>query len=322
MASIRFMLEKLFGREKKHPGWMAMSFIPEGLCLAHVQRVTDAKPVVTVCGVAADEGMNPKMLEKTAREMRLSHYHCSTLLVPHEYQMLVVEAPNVPPLELKTAMRWRIKDLLDFHIDDATIDVMDIPPDKNGGARAHSMYAVAARNSAIERRVKLFDAAKVPLEVIDIPELAQRNIAARLEEAGRGLALISFNDDGGLLTVTYGGELYLARHLDIGWQQLLRGEAESRETHFERITLELQRSLDNIERQFPFISISRLWIAFMPAAEALRAYLVNNLSVSVSVLDLNDVFDFSQVPAVGALNNQTRFFLTLGASLRHEERAL
>jgi MSHA biogenesis protein MshI len=234
----------------------------------------------------------------------------------------VVEAPNVPPLELKTAMRWRIKDLLDFHIDDATIDVMDIPPDKSGSSRAHSMYAVAARNSAIERRVKTFDSAKIPLEVIDIPEMAQRNIAARLEESGRGLALISFSEEAGLLTVTYQGELYLARHLDIGWQQLATGDHDAKQAHFERITLELQRSLDNIERQYPFISISRLHIAYMSAAEALRTYLANNLSVATSILDLNDVFDFSRVPAVGALNNQVRFFLTLGASLRREERAL
>jgi len=316
------MLEKMFGKQKKQPGWMALSFIPEGLCMAHVQPAADGKPLVTVCGVTADEGMNPQLLEKTAKTMQLARYHCSTLLAPHEYQMLVVEAPNVPPLELKTAMRWRIKDLLDFHIDDATIDVMDIPPDKSGSSRAHSMYAVAARNSAIERRVKTFDSAKIPLEVIDIPEMAQRNIAARLEESGRGLALISFSEDAGLLTVTYQGELYLARHLDIGWQQLVAGDHDAKQAHFDRITLELQRSLDNIERQFPFISISRLHIAYMPAAEALRAYLANNLSVATSILDLNDVFDFSRVPAVGALNNQVRFFLTLGASLRHEERAL
>lgn len=315
------MLEKFFGKQKKQPGWMALSFIPEGLCMAHVHAGED-KPVVTVCGVTADEGMNPQRLEKTAKEMHLAQYHCSTLLVPHEYQMLVVEAPNVPPPELKTAMRWRIKDLLDFHIDDATIDVLDIPPDKSGSARAHSMYAVAARNSAIERRVNTFNSAKIPLEVIDIPEMAQRNISARLEEAGRGLALISFSEDGGLLTVTYQGELYLARHLDVGWQQLAAADHAAKQAYFDRIALELQRSLDNIERQFPFISISRLFIAYMPDAESLRAYLTNNLYVSVSVLDLNDVFDFSRVPAVGALNNQVRFFLTLGASLRHEERTL
>lgn len=297
-----------------------MSYVPEGLCLAHVQTSATDKPQVTVCGVTTADGKQEKLLEKAAKDMHLERYNCSTLLAPHEYQMLVVEAPNVPALELKTAMRWRIKDLLDFHVDDATIDVLDIPPDSSGTARTHSMYAVAARNSAIERRVNLCHNANIPLEVIDIPEMAQRNIAARLEEPGRGLALISFSEDGGLLTVTYQGELYLARHLDIGWQQLAEGDAEAQQTQFDRITLELQRSLDNIERQFPFISIARLWLVHLPDMDGLRAYLAQNLSVAVSVLDLNDIFDFSRVPAVGALNNQARFFLTLGAALRHEER--
>ncbi len=290
--------------------------------MAHVQAVPNGKPLVTVCGVAMGQGMNAQGLEKIGREMHFARYHCTTVLSPHEYQMLVVEAPNVPPPELKTAMRWRVKDLLDFHIDDATIDVLDIPPDKTGAARAHSMYAVAARNSSVERRVTIFDKAKVPLEVIDIPEMAQRNISARLEEAGRGLALLAFEDESGLLTVTYNGDLYLARHIDLGWEQMMHADEEAKQGHFDRITLELQRSLDNIERQYPFISISRLWLGYMPEAEALRAYLTSNLYVGVSVLDLNDVFDFSRVPAVGALNNQARFFLTLGASLRHEEIAL
>lgn len=316
------MFAKLFGSQKKQAGWMALSFVPEGLCMAHVQPVPNGKPVVTVCGMAAGQGMNAQGLEKVGREMHFARYRCTTLLSPHEYQMLVVEAPNVPPPELKTAMRWRVKDLLDFHIDDATIDVLDIPPDKGGAARAHSMYAVAARNSSVERRVSMFDSAKIPLEVIDIPEMAQRNISARLEDAGRGLAVLSFDDDSGLLTVTHNGELYMARHLDLGWEQMVHADEAAKQGHFDRITLELQRSLDNIERQFPFISISRLWLTYMPEAEALRAYIANNLHVAVAVMDLNDVFDFSRVPAVAALDNQARFFLTLGASLRHEERVL
>ena len=298
-----------------------MSYVPEGLCLAHVQPSGDDKPVVTVCGVTPDNGKQDKLLEKAAKEMHLGRYHCSVLLAPSEYQMLVVEAPNVPAAEIKTAMRWRVKDLLDFHIDDATLDVLDIPPDSSGVARSHAMYAVAARNSTIEQHVNQCHHAHIPLQAIDIPEMAQRNIAARLEEPGRGLAMISFSEDSGLLTVTYHGELYLARHLDIGWRQLAQGDVDEQQTQFDRIALELQRSLDNIERQFQFINISRLWLAHLPDMDALRVYLAQNLSVAVSVLDLNDIFDFSRVPAVGALNNQARFFLTLGAALRREERA-
>ncbi len=299
-----------------------MRYVPEGLCLAHVQSHGHDKPLVTLCGVTTGEANSDQLLAKAAKEMQVARYHCSTLLAPKEYQMLVVEAPNVPAPELKTAMRWRIKDLLDFHIDDATIDVLDIPPEKGNTVSAHSMYAVAARNSVIEQRINQFHQSNIALEVIDIPEMAQRNISARVEDTGRGLALMSFTENEGLLTVTYQGELYLARHLDIGWEQLAQGDANAKQAQFDRITLELQRSLDNLERQFKFISISRLLIAHLPDMEGLRNYLAQNLSVSVTVLDLNDIFDFSRVPAVGALDNQARFFLTLGAALRHEERAL
>lgn len=316
------MLRKFFSGAKKQSGWMAIRYVPEGLCLAHVQAHGHDKPLVTLCGVTTGDAKSNGLLTKAAKEMQLARYHCSTLLAPNEYQMLVVEAPNVPAPELKTAMRWRIKDLLDFHIDDATLDVLDIPPEKNNAVGTHSMYAIAARNSVIEQRINQFHQSNIALEVIDIPEMAQRNISARVEDTGRGLALMSFTENAGLLTVTYQGELYLARHLDIGWEQLAQGDANAKQAQFDRITLELQRSLDNLERQFKFISISRLLIAHLPDMEGLRNYLAQNLSVSVTVLDLNDIFDFSRVPAVGALNNQARFFLTLGAALRHEERAL
>ncbi len=315
------MLARLLGKNKKEPGWMAMTFSAEGLCLAHARPIAGEKPQVTVCGVVEIAGSNVQALRKIARDMHLDRYRCTTLLSPHEYQLVVVEAPNVPPAELKAAMRWRVKDLLDFHVDDATLDVLDIPPDPNAPTRNHSMYVVAARNTSIERRVKLFDAGKVPLEVIDIPEMAQRNIAARLEPEGRGVALLSFEEDSGLLTVTFHGELYLSRHLDIGWTQLREASTDARQGHFDRITLELQRSLDNLERQFAFISVAQLWIAPFPDAEALRAHLAVNLYVPVMLLDLNEVFDFSRVPAVGAVENQVRFFHVLGATLREETRA-
>lgn len=314
------MFSRFFRKTAKQPGWMALAFAADGLCMAHTQPRNGEKALVTVCGVVDIEGGNAKALEKAGRDMHLDRYHCSSLLAAHEYQMVVVEAPNVPPAELKTAMRWRVKDMLDFHVDDATIDVLDIPPDPNAASRAHSMYVVAARNSSVERRVTLFNTGKVPLEVIDIPEMAQRNIASHLEESGRGVALLSFGEDGGLLTVTHHGELYLARHLEMSWQQIADSDQDTRQAYFDRIALEAQRSLDNLERQFPFISVARLWVAPMPEAESLQAYLAANLYVPVSLLDLNEIFDFSRVPAAGALQNQVRFFQVLGASLRQEDR--
>ena len=123
---------------------------------------------------------------------------CTTVLDQAEYSLLLTEAPDVPVEELRAAMRWRVKDLIDFHINDATLDVFDVPGERVAG-RARQMYAVAARSAVIQKRVDLLDAANINLQVIDIIELAQRNLAGLLPEDARGVALLSFTAGAGFV---------------------------------------------------------------------------------------------------------------------------
>jgi MSHA biogenesis protein MshI len=308
-----------FQRDKKSDGWLTVTFLRDGICAGRVQRLRDAKPVVEVSAFyPADSSLSPEVLERVNKELRAGSYRCGTMLNGSEYQLLTVDAPNVPPDELKTAVRWRLKDMLDFHVDDATIDVLDIPVDASGGARGHSMFAIAARNALIQARQSLFSIAKLDLTVIDIPEMAQRNISALLETGGRGLAMLSFDGDGGLLTITYKAELYLSRRIDVTLEQLMERDSERQQVHFDKITLELQRSLDHFDRQFHFVNVLKLLLA-PTGAQGLHEHLATNLYMAVEAMELGDVFDLSKVPALQEVAQQQRFFLTLGAALRHEE---
>ena len=301
---------------------MAIKFTADGMCLAHVRRVADNKPQVSFCAVKQATSFDGHALEKLGKETHLSRYRRTFSLNSDEYQTLVVEAPNVQATELKTAVRWQIKDMLDYNVDDAVIDVLDIPPDKSAPGRNHFMYVVAARNQLVKDRIALFEEAKLPLEVVDIPELAQRNIAVLLEPPGRGLAMLSFNADGGLLTVNYAGELYLARRIEVSLAQLAEADEQQRTALHDRITLELQRSLDHFDRQFNFISIVKLMLAPMPGQAELKAYLASNLYVPVDTFELGDVFDLAKVPELKQIEKQPLYFLTLGAALRQEEKSL
>src|SRR5258706_6308057 len=129
--------------------------------------------------------------------------------------------------------------MLDCHIDDAPMDVLDIPPDSDLAGRGHSMYAVAARNEIIQERIKTFEEARIPLSVIDIPEIGQRNISALHETEGRGAALLYFNHEFGMLTVTCRSELYLSRRIEIGHAQIAGRASDTRADLFGRILLEL-----------------------------------------------------------------------------------
>jgi len=292
----------------------------DGIAAASVRRTPVGKPAVAVASFfSGAPGLDT--LEKAAKDLHSANYRCTTVLAGGDYQFMSVEAPNVPRAELKTAMRWRLKDILDFPVDDATYDVLDIPLDPNAAARPQqSIFAVASRNSVIQARQKLFTQAKIRLRTIDIPEMAQRNVSALLEPEGRGLAMLSFGEDGGLLTVSWRGELYLSRRIDVTLAQLLDADQERRHQSFDKITLELQRSLDNFERQFSFISVAKLVLA-PSGAEGLQDYLAGNLYTRVETLDLGQVLDLEGIPELEGAARQQRFFLAIGAALRVEEAA-
>ena len=91
------------------------------------------------------------------------------------------------------------------------------------------MYVVAARNDVIRSCIERFDRAQIPLSVIEVPETAQRNLALLIDPEQRGLALLYLSSDHALLTVTFHGELYLGRRIDVGLDQVRPAAGEARE---------------------------------------------------------------------------------------------
>lgn len=303
----------LFARAKKYDGWMATAFGRDGVSAVVVDRPAGAMPRVLGASYQAGErAASAEVLEKLGKELQAASRHCTTVLAGGEYQLLSLEAPAVPREELKTAVGWRLKDMLDFPLADATIDVFDIPGDANATQRGSSVFAVAARNGAVSRRQALYAECKIGLSVIDIPEMAQRNIASLLETPGRGIAVLSFDGDGGLLTMSFNGELYQARRIDVTLAQLQSPDASQ---YYDRVILELQRSFDHFDRQFHFISLARLML-MTGGADGLHGYLADNLYMPVERLDLASVLDFSQAPQLREPAMQARYFLALGAALR------
>ncbi len=309
-----------FSKKKEHPGWMAISTDTDAIRLAHVERPAQGKPRVRRWGIVAQTQADGAELQQAAKEHELGRYRCATLLHPAEYQLLMVDAPSVPREELKAAIRWRIKDLLDYHIDDATMDVLDIPVDQDAAGKSHYMYAVAAKNEIVKAQIAQFERANVVLQVIDIPETAQRNIAQLYETANRGVGMLTFDAAGGLFTLSFEGELYLARRLDISWSQLVGAPDSQRQAYFDRIGVEMQRSLDHFERQYRDITLSELLLGPMPEDIGLLAFLSSQLYLPLRQIDLTDAMEFAGGEM--GVDKQWQLLHVLGAALRVEANAL
>jgi MSHA biogenesis protein MshI len=309
------------GATKRIPGWLCINLWPDHVDVSHVSAAGKARPEITLCNSYRKEGGDAATLARLRKELQLERYRCTTLLRSGDYQLVQVDAPNVPAQEARSAVRWRIKDMIDCPVEAATVDALFIPQPEKAAGRTPQMLAVAARNDVVAATVKPFHDADIPLEVIDIPELAQRNFAQCLEAEGRGLALLAFDEQSALLTFTSGGELFQHRRIDVSIGSLSSAFPDQRSALYDRLVLELQRSLDHFDRQFHHVAVAKVVVTPLPGAEDLGEYLAANLDVPVELLYLSAIMDFPLIPELHEPLRQAQCLQLIGAALREERGA-
>lgn len=275
-------------------------------------------PRLTMAEVLAGEASPQNRLEGLARHIRLRRKPVRVLLDRAEYQLLQVEAPAVQPEEMRTAVRWQVKDMLRLPMEQVTLDVAPPPPAPAGGRRAQA-YVAAASNEIVRERMLGFRIFSSTVEVIDIPEMAQRNVADRLEEHGRGTAVLSVNANGCLLTASREGTLYFTRHFDLAGG--MSDNAVERREQLDKLVLDLQRSIDVLEHQHSFLSVSTLWLAPFTYADELLPLLIEHLYLPSRLIDLSALFDCSACALPRLPAHQAALFHVLGLALRPEEGA-
>ena len=307
-----------FQRRRADSGLIALGLQSGGVCVVRLHWPEGQRPKILASEYRPweDGALSERQMNRLAAEFDLKHARCTTLLDESEYTLLLTEAPDVRPDELKSALRWRVKGLIDFHINDATLDAFEIP--SGDGGKLREMYVIAARNEAIRRRADALQTAGINLEIIDIPEMAQRNLAALLPQDAQGVAMLSFGHRGGLLTLSRQGDLYLSRNLDVGLDQLRQGESAS--GYYDRVVLEVQRSLDYYESHFRQTPVQHL-VLVPPAGQVpgLLEHLRSNLGVTLSAMNLSDLMDIGEV---ASSNLEGECLFALGAALRREEKVL
>lgn len=282
--------------------------------LVHLRRTPGRKPMVLMADSVEKGADDAATLAALKKPMRLDRYRCTALLNHGKYQLIQTDAVDGAPDEAREVVRWKLKDQVEFPVDTAAIDLLPIP----SVGRSPQVFAALSPESTIAPLVQAFQAARVPLTAIDLPEISQRNLAALFEEDGRGLATLIFDDDEGLLTFTLDGELLVVRHVEITARQLISGDADRRGMLFERIALDVQRSLDNFDRSHSSISLAHILVAPIPGIDGFLGYLRANLTVPVVPLDLSSVLDLGAVPALLDPLRQFQCLRAIGAALRDE----
>jgi len=302
----------LFSKTKKSKpaGMLGIEAGPQGIALAQVVRVPGARPLLPYCEhLEGSADAQAALLEKAVSERAFQGLPTNVLLHPSEYQMFLLEAPEVPPQELRDAMRWRIKDMISQPLDDVVIDCFALPEDAYRG-RTRMVYCAVLEKSRMQHYAQLVRQAGLHMASIDITEMAFRNLGSLAGAEGMNLALLRLRTSEGLICIQNGADLYMARRIEQG---LARAAQDLGST-----TLEIQRSLDYFESQLGKGYINRLMLLPMKQ-DGERAYqgLASGLAVNLQRLDLRELFPGQ--PGTEMSEAQQAFCIgAVGAALRQD----
>lgn len=302
----------------KAAGWSAVVACASGIHAVNVAAAA-GRPCVLGCASLPSGELSARTLAALAAQLR-SDGPWVLALGRQEYRILVVPEPPVQEAEIEQSLRWTIAGMIDFAPEEANLAWMRIPTVQELPNRPPQLYVMVTRREWIERYARLFKDARLALRAIDVRETGQRNLATLASQPGEGVALLRVAPDGIELTISCNGELYLDRFIE----EIVFGhglpDPEAQERMLERIALQVQRSLDYIERNLSFIEVKRLLIAPLPRPLDLAGLIAPNLAIPVENLDLADHFDFSLTPELREQENQALYFEALGAALRFSSR--
>ncbi len=280
------MLATVFNKKAKIR--VGVEFQPGGIALA-VQRGGQKIPS-SVTFIAADNTeRRGQSLKAWVETQKLAGAATVVALNAQDYQLFLLESPDVPEDELREAMQWRVKDLITQPLDDLVIDVFPMPED---GLRANRKmaYVVVAPLQELRREVGLIRSAGLRLEALDIVELTVRNVASLMIDAQlmtRGVAIARIEKGSGSVFLYRDNNLYLARNFRLDYTAGISDELPE-----QALAVELQRSMDYYERQMGQPSPAGVFLFGEHVTnDKIGDTLNSSFAVAVRTLDINAYAD-------------------------------
>jgi len=232
-----------------------------------------------------DEGQWQTALERVLKDQKIDG-PLYISLSGNFYNLLLIDAPDVPAEEMADAIKWRVKDLINQPIDSVSVQYFTLPEDAYRG-RMNMVYVAVVENAIIKQVVTVCDDLGLDIQSITIEDLSLSNLvfSAGVTE-GDSTGIVSLGAHEGQMRLLEYGNLYLARNLDIGVERL-NGLNEDELSEYDlaqcnEMMFDIKRSLDYYESQLGKGMVNRVII--MPAdVNTVRLASVLNEKMDVSV---------------------------------------
>ncbi len=258
----------------------------------------------------------PELMAKSfiddIERLKLIGARCRVVLAPGQYQLLLMDALDVPEDDMAKALRWRLKGLVEYPLNDVAVDAFVVPPHGVVGQRKKVFVAVTLL-SVLKKKLDMMESAYLEVDSVGIGELALRNLL-ELVPNQQAEPVIAISLEKGLcqLQILYRNQLYLVRELAIDQKLIAENDPQSHD-----ILLEIQRSVDYCLSELKLPEPKQ--IIFTPSfyhAENLMQFLRDELSKEVILLNLADYLEMD--PPL-TLKEQQDCFYSIGGALTFTE---
>ena len=272
-------MEKFFlsNRTKtENTGQIGISLSGRGLTFAYVNDAPDKKQLTQLRHCDGHREEQQSFLKESIASLNLHGMPATVVLQEQDYQVFLVEQPQVPDSEKHNALRWLIAEYIDFPIDEAVVDYIELPQ-KLTSENPGMLYVVVTKKNKVDETVLWINACGIKVKSIDICQSALRHIALQLENAEEGQALLHLEEEKSHLLIFKNKTLYMMRDLDVGLRVLrdTPDEKLKESSIYQDFSIEIQRSFDYCASKLQNANVSRLLITPL---EEKRPGLLSNLS--------------------------------------------
>lgn len=313
------LLNSWFRRSRNSGGLTGVCEYPDGLAVVHVAAGTPRRLTFGRFLPARGEEEKEHALQEAVGHGPLRGSRVVAVLPGASYALLQLEPPEVPEAEVREALRWSLRDLIDFPVEAALIDLFPVPREEQRH-RTRSVYVVAARRDDVQQRIARLERARLTVVAVDVAELALRNLAALFPESERGVVFLHLCREAGMINLCRQDKLFLTRRIFLGLDELQRiGQRRDDDLladRLDQIVLEVQRSLDYYESNFSQPTVAGVVVSTCAESlPALNPHLQQALGLPVRTLDLPGLLGGAIVDP----GEQERCLLAIGGALRREE---
>lgn len=275
--------------------------------------LTSNKRVLHCLSQHFDDSTLPLMAKSLADDVErldvLAH-DCQLILLPEQYQLIVIDALDIPEADMAKALRWSLKGLCDYDLDDVAMDAFMLPTLADYSQKK-IMVAITPL-SELNKKRSVYVSACLEVTNVSIAEMALKNLLALMfppatHENTSPLLVISICGNVRKLHIVHENIFYLIRELPY-----LSCSLSGEPVEMSNIILELERSIDYCLNKLNLSEPKHILFTpgFYLAIEYLKI-IEEKLGINTNIIDLNDYLNIE--PALGFKEQHDMFYSITGA---------